>query len=638
MRRSHTLPFLTLLPILLIFSSCTFAEWKAVDNAMLTQWGEKVRPNNVWREYPRPQMKREKWTNLNGLWSYAITKKEDAQPKQWSKQILVPFALETPLSGVGQRLGLDEVIWYQRTFVAEKTNDRTLLNFEGVDYYSQVWVNGQKVGEHKGGNLPFSFDITSAVKAGNNELVMRVLDDTDTLGTYQLRGKQKRDNGGIWYTPSSGIWQTVWLESVPNTYIQGLEFEADMHGTLRLEAKYWGDLKKESRLSVRILEDGKTLKRAERRGTQLELAFPEAQLWSPQSPKLYDLVVELKTPEGKLIDRVGSYAGFRTIEKKKDAKGHWRFALNGQIQFHLGPLDQGWWPDGFLNPPSDEAIVFEMDYLKKAGYNMIRKHKKVEPRRYYYHADRIGFLIWQDQVSGGGGIEEWPMWKKLFMNKEGFKPDLDAYSDWEKIHVWKDEREPLNTSWPQWAHEQYMRELKTMIDTLHNHPSIVVWTTFNEAWGQHRTMEVGKWTKAYDPSRLLNVASGGNFFEVGDIADEHAYPEPAFPVDVPLYDDYIKVVGEFGGHGWSVDGHQWKATDNNWGYGGLPKTIEEYRKRYENSIRTLSQLREQGIAGGIYTQTTDVEIELNGLMTYDRAYIKFPADELSKIHRAYGFK
>jgi beta-galactosidase len=289
----------------------------------------------------------------------------------------------------------------------------------------------------------------------------------------------------------------------------------------------------------------------------------------------------------------------------RDEDGHLRFTLNGEPSFPWGTLDQGWWPDGLLTPPSDAGMAYDVEYLRQAGFNMIRKHIKVEPRRYYYHCDRLGVMVWQDQVSA---IKN-PPWTRL-------KPN------------------PEDAEWSDAEHEQYMIELERMIDTLENHPSIVVWVPFNEAWGQHRTISVGAWTVNRDPSRHVNIASGGNFWPAGHIVDAHAYPQPEFPFDADRYDaDFIKVMGEFGGHGWPVLDHLWDNSRRNWGYGGLPKTVEEYKERYRESIRRLADLKKKGISAGVYTQTTDVEGEINGLLTYDREVSKISATELRQIHR-----
>lgn len=621
-----------------LFSSIALAEnWQPQQGAMLTQWGEKVTPENVWQAYPRPQMVRQNWQNLNGLWQFKTQEKNAPAPQSYNQQILVPFVMESPLSGIGKRLAETDVIWYQKEFEYTPHSGRSLLNFEGCDFNCSVWLNEKMIGQHKGGNLPFSFDVTNAIQSGTNTLVLKVIDDTDSPNTYQLRGKQKRNNKGIWYTPSSGIWHTVWLEQVPTAYIEQLKFVGDMQGELNLTAHLSGSFENNNasannsdsninRLRITVLDNGKIVARTADRGNQIKLKVKNAKLWSPNSPHLYDLTVELLNDNGQVLDTVSSYVGFRSIGKQQDEKGHWRFTLNDEEIFHWGPLDQGWWPDGLLTPPSEAAYLHEMKYLKQAGFNMIRKHKKVEPRRYYYQADKLGFLVWQDHVSGGAGGDEWPKWKRLEFLNGHVKPNPEKKGHWQKPG------DPIDAVWPDWAHEQYMTELKTMIDTLHNHPSIVMWTTFNERWGQHRSMEVGQWTAEYDPTRYLNIASGGNFFPIGDIADQHKYPDPSYPFAIPLYDDYIKVVGEFGGHGWPVEGHQWQTNTKKWGYGGLPKTIDEFQSRYKKSIKILSDLKQKGVAAGVYTQTTDVEIEINGLMTYDRKVNKISTDELSKIH------
>ncbi len=619
---------ITLAVLLLVGLGAHTSNYAPIKDKILSEWAEKVTPENVWQEYPRPQMVRGQWQNLNGLWDYAITLNKIPEPEKWEKNILVPFAIESPLSGVGKRIKAEEVIWYRRSFeLKPKAGERQLLNFEGVDYKCMVWVNGKLAGSHIGGNLPFSFDITPLVKNGTNELKLRVIDGTNDFDLYQLRGKQNRDNNGIWYTPSSGIWAPVWIESVPGTYIKSLKILADMHGQLNAEALVGGESVR-TQLRVTVIDKGKIVAKKQVVANNLLLNLKRTKLWSPSSPFLYDLEVELLSENGSVLDKVSSYAGFRSVGKERDNNGNWQFTLNGKKNFHFGPLDQGWWPGSFLLPPSDEAIVWEMNYLKKAGFNMIRKHKKVEPRRYYYHADRMGFLIWQDQTSGGSGGSEWPKWKKLRALSVGYTTDN---KNW-----WTNESDALDADWPDWAHTLYMNEIKTMIDVLYNHPSVVVWTPFNERWGQHRSMEVGNWVKAYDPSRLLNIASGGNFFEVGDIADEHNYPHPTFPLEIPLYNDYVKVVGEYGGHGWPVEGHIWDTSKRNWGYGGLPKSLDEFVERYTKSTNMLGELKKKGISAGVYTQTTDVEGEINGLVTYDRKVIKIAAEELYKIHKKAG--
>lgn len=570
---------------------------------LVTRWTAAVTPATAWTEYPRPQFVRDSWTNLNGTWDYQVTpRRQQAIPDSWQGTILVPFCLESRLGGVRRPLTDADALWYRRSFTAAPAaGRRTLLNFEAVDYRCRVFVNGQEVGGHTGGNTPFSVDATPAVRDGANELVVRVEDDTEGM---QLRGKQSVSPVGIYYTRVSGIWQTVWLESVPENRLDRIAITTDAaRGTITVRPTVIGAA--DGRLRVRARLDGADVAAANGPASgPVTLTLSEPKLWSPAHPHLYDLELELLAADGTVRDRVTSYAGIRTLGKERDEAGHLRFTLNGRPLFHWGTLDQGWWPDGLLTPPSDAAMRSDIEYLKAAGFNMIRKHVKVEPRRYYAHCDRIGMLVWQDQVSGG--LQ--PAWKMLATDP----PEA----------IWSDD-----------DHAQFMRELDAMVTSLENHPSIVVWTPFNEAWGQHRTLAVGRRLAARDPTRAVNIASGGNFLPGGDIVDFHAYPHPSFPFDAERFRDFIHVVGEFGGHGLPVTGHLWDGGAGNWGYGGLPKDAAEYAARYKESIEKLVALKKQGIAAGVYTQTTDVEAEINGLLTYDRAEAKIPAAHLREIHR-----
>ena len=573
---------------------------------LITNWGKEVTPENAWTQYPRPLMRRDNWTNLNGHWNYAITPVEVKQaPKAWAGKILVPYCLESKLGGVQRLLDATEALWYRRTFkLKKKSSGRNyLLNFEAVDYRCEVFVNGTSVGSHVGGNLPFSFDISEAIRVGDNEIVVRVEDATEA---YQLRGKQVINARGIWYTQVSGIWQTVWLEEVLDDYIEDLKISTSAKAS---SITVTTDTEHDGQIDV-IVKDGEEVVARARGGKEIQVLVPNAKSWTPSNPHLYDIVVSLLDDKGKTMDSVDSYAGIRDVGKVKDAEGHWRFTLNGEIIFHWGPLDQGWWPDGLLTPPSDEAMLFDIEWLKAAGFNMIRKHIKIEPRRYYYHCDRLGMMVWQDHVSGGVG-KAWPTWTRL-------KPN------------------PVDAKWPTKQHKQFMIELDQMITILESHPSIVSWVPFNERWGQHETMNVGKWAIERDPSRIINIASGGNFWPIGDVVDAHKYPHPEFPFEdgkMKRFDKYIKVMGEFGGHGYPVNGHLWDSNRRNWGYGDIPKSESEYKERYITSLKMLNELRGKGIAAGVYTQTTDVEGEINGLMTYDRKVIKIPANELAKLHQ-----
>lgn len=583
----------------LCFPWTATAQWQVPADSMMTRWGRAVTPENAWREYPRPQFRRQaSWKCLNGLWDYAVTT-GDQSPESFQGKILVPFAIEAPLSGVGKLLEPGETLWYRRVLTHQTPkNHRTHLHFEAVDYRCEVMVNGKSVGSHVGSSDPFHFDITDSLQDGENELLVRVVDPT---GGDQTLGKQSLRPKGIYYTRVSGIWQTVWVEDVPARHITMVKMKPRIgEGTLRVLPTLAGPPVDGEHLTITVKDGDQVVGTAD---AALSVAIPSAKLWTPSTPHLYDITMELENARGEVIDRVESYAAMRELGVQRGSAGHLRMTLNGEVIFHYGPLDQGWWPDGLLTPPSDQAMRFDVDYLKQAGFNMIRKHIKVEPRRFYSYCDRIGMLVWQDMPSTGGR----PFWSKLAPN-------------------------PVEDQWPKPQHEQFVKELKAMVANLRNHPSIVMWVPFNERWGQHETVRIGQLMENLDVTRLVNIASGGNFFPVGDVADRHNYPEPMFPFEDRRLNDYVKVVGEFGGHGYVVQGHQWNPDMRNWGYGGLPQTQQEYKDRYKKSFEELMNLRRRGVAAGVYTQTTDVEGEVNGLLTYDREVQKMTAEELSAIH------
>ena len=583
--------------------------WKPVAGKIITQWAADIKAEQPLPEYPRPQLTRKNWANLNGLWQYAIVPKAtvESEPAAFDGNILVPYAVESALSGVGKTVGKDSVLWYKRA--VEVANDlrkgKVLLHFGAVDWQCDVYVNGKKVGSHEGGYDPFSFDISAALKKGKQqEISIRVWDPSDD--GPQPRGKQIKNPHGIWYTPVTGIWQTVWLESVPSTYIAA---------TVQTP-----DIDKQS-LSVKVdienLQPGDVVKVVAYDGQQqvaeqiikgeeeVALTINNPKLWSPANPFLYDLKYTV-TRKGKLIDEAGSYFAMRKISEAPDNNGIKRMLLNNAFVFQYGPLDQGWWPDGLYTAPTDEALKYDVEQTKAMGFNMIRKHVKVEPARWYYHCDKLGMLVWQDMPSGDMGGNKWDM---RVGQVSGKNLDKERSAESEGI---------------------YRTEWKAIMTALHNFPSIVVWVPFNEAWGQFKTKEITEWTMQLDPSRLVNEGSGGNFFGSGHILDIHNYPDPQMPSPEIFGEKQILVLGEFGGLGLPVEGHTWQEKDN-WGYQSF-KNSDELLKRYTGLINDLTPLIPLGLSAAIYTQTTDVEVEINGLMTYDRKVMKMPLEKLKQLH------
>lgn len=581
------------------------SDWKPVPGKIQTAWAEKVSSVNPHAEYPRPQLVRGNWKSLNGLWNYAIKPKQEGKPKSYEGKILVPFAVESSLSGVGRNVGKDSVLWYHTRFSvpASMKGKRVILHLGGVDWEAKISVNGREAGTHQGGNDPFSFDITSLIKGGGRQdLSIRVWDPTDE--GPQPRGKQVRRPEGIWYTPVTGIWQTVWLEAVPETYIQSTKQTPDIDKGLVTVSAQVKNLKSGDRLRISAWDGTKKVAEQElRNGTPANLNIANARLWSPDSPFLYRLQVAV-VRNGKPVDEARSYFAMRKSSMAPDNEGIQRMLLNNKFVFQYGPLDQGWWPDGLYTAPTDEALRFDIEKTKEMGFNMIRKHIKVEPARWYYYCDSIGLLVWQDMPSGDLGNH----WES--------RPGV-AGRGTEK------ERSKKSESY-------YRKEWNAIMDALNNFPSIVVWVPFNEAWGQFKTTEITNWTMQKDPSRLVNSASGGNFFPVGHIIDLHNYPDPAMPRPDLFGSKQALVLGEFGGLGLPVDGHVWQQKDN-WGYQSF-KTADDLLARYSSFMLKMQDLIRSGLSAAVYTQTTDVEIETNGLMTYDRKVIKVPAAKLKSLH------
>ncbi len=583
--------------------SAVSAQWTPAGDRIMTEWGESLDPEKVLAEYPRPIMERSEWKNLNGLWDYAIVGLGEEFPDSPDGKILVPFAVESALSGVGKTVGEDKELIYRTEFQVPSKwkGKRILLNFGAVDWKAEILVNGIKTGSHTGGFTPFSSDITDAlVSKGTNELTVRVWDPTDK--GFQPRGKQVSDPHGIWYTPVTGIWQTVWLEPVPETHIGDLKITPDIDRNTLTVSAIAGCSLDGYKIKVDVFDGEELAGTGESiNGEAVTVQMPaEAKLWSPDSPFLYGLEVTLLHKD-KAVDVVKSYAAMRKFSTVKDADGIMRLALNGKALFQFGPLDQGWWPDGLYTAPSDEALVYDIRKTKELGFNMIRKHIKVEPARWYTWCDRLGIIVWQDMPSGDRN----PEWinKDYFDGKEAVRsPESEAC---------------------------YKKEWKEIMDCLYNYPCIGVWVPFNEAWGQFKTKEIAAWTKSYDPTRLVNSASGGNhYYRCGDILDLHNYPEP----EMYLFDaKRVNVLGEYGGIGYPVEGHLW-TPDRNWGYVQFNSTdavTDEYIKYAE----ILEKMIARGFSAAVYTQTTDVEVEVNGLMTYDRKVVKVDEDRLREVNR-----
>lgn len=599
---------LTCLAIFLAAAPLAAQDWKAAKGPLMTRWAKEVSPDNALPEYPRPQMVRERWQNLNGLWDYAIKPKAAEKPGAFDGKILVPFCAESALSGVMKSVGEENRLWYRRSFKVpedwRRDRQRVLLHFGAVDWRATVWLNGKEVGSHEGGYDPFSFDVTDFLTnepEGDQVLVVGVEDPTEK-GT-QPRGKQLSNPHGIWYTPVTGIWQTVWIEPVPEVRITNVSIESDIvRGIARLTVEATGDATvRVAVLGARAQTGPNASIGAESRKPQSAAGKPNAaielsrlnQRWSPREPWLYEAEVQL-IDGGRILDTVDTYFAMRKIEVAKDDQGVNRLFLNGEPLFQFGPLDQGWWPDGLYTAPTDEALRYDIEVTKQLGFNMARKHVKVEPARWYYWCDKLGLMVWQDMPSGD-----------RYIRPED--PDIERSAESEAI---------------------YRKEWKAIVESLKNHPSIVCWVPFNEGWGQFKTNEILAFTKELDPTRLVDGPSGWSDRGGGDMHDAHRYPGPGmFPVE----SGRASVLGEYGGLGLPLEGHLWKQ-DRNWGYRSF-KNEEELVRAYSNLVRQLPPLIGKGLAAAVYTQTTDVEIEVNGLMSYDRAVIKLPPEKVAAVNK-----
>ncbi len=583
--------------------------WSAVGDKIKTIWTSKITPQNVWQDYPRPQMVRKDWKNLNGLWEYAILHRMPRKmvaPIKYKEKILVPFAIESSLSGVGKELLPVEVLWYRTKFdVSDWQGKEIILHFGAVDYKSTLYINDIEVGTHIGGNDPFSYNITRFINSEESiqELELSVWDPTDT-GT-QPRGKQTLRPRGIWYSAVSGIWQTVWLEAVEKTHINKINTISDID---EQKVKILLDLKNgigNEKYLIKITQDDATVSTQTFDSKEpINIHIPNTKLWSPDHPNLYDIEIDVLR-NGDVLDKITSYFAMRKIAIGLDKNGFTKLFLNNEELFHWGTLDQGWWPDGLLTPPSKEAMVYDMKVLKQLGFNTIRKHIKVEPAIFYHQADELGFLLWQDMPSG-------------FLHNHHPEQHVRPgdKEDWNR---------PIETA------ALFKNEWKNIIDHLKFFPSIVVWVPFNEGMGQFQSKEITDWTMNYDPTRLVNGISGWQDRGVGHFIDLHQYPGPG--MEPPSQNKGRAVVlGEFGGYGLPVVNHMWDNSKKNWGY-RVSKTSESYISDYNEVVYNLHGERARGLAAAIYTQTSDVEIEVNGILTYDRKVTKLPIESTKINHK-----
>ncbi len=586
----------------LLAAMTTMAQWAPAGDKIKTKWAAEVNPQNVLPEYPRPILQRAEWQNLNGLWDYAILDKGKVEPAQYDGQILVPFCVESSLSGVQKEVNEKQELWYHREFTvpANWKGKHIMLNFGAVDWQADVYVNDIMIGTHRGGYAGFSFDITPYLnKKGSQKLVVRVWDPTDA--GYQPIGKQTRNPRSIWYTAVTGIWQTVWIEPVDVNHFTNIQSVADIdNGVLELSAKTVCSRNHDVVEAV-VLDGGKEVARGKAVANgPMRLSIPDAKLWTPETPFLYTIKLTLSR-DGKVIDQAESYAAMRKISTARDANGIMRLQLNNKDYFQYGPLDQGWFPDGLYTAPTDEALLYDIVMTKKLGFNMIRKHVKVEPDRWYYHCDREGVVVWQDMPSGDYGNE------------------------WEP-HVYGGGTDKARSMQ---SKENYYNEWKEIMALCSQHPCVVIWTPFNEAWGQFETEQVVAWTHQQDPSRLINPASGGNHRNCGDILDLHNYPGPSMFLTDP---SRVNVLGEYGGIGYAMEGHLWW-DKRNWGYIQF-KSKDEVTNEYVKYAEQLKDFARRGFSAAVYTQTTDCEGEVNGLMTYDRAEVKGDIDRVKAANEA----
>ncbi len=590
-------------------------EWKPKGDKIKTIFSEKVDPNNPLPEYPRPNLIRESWLNLNGLWDYTITDISNTEiPNSFPEKILVPFPLESSLSGVMKQLTEKQILWYYKKFkipkdwIIKEENDKKknkiIINFGAIDWSSEIYINNKLVGNHIGGYTPFNFDITDYLTYEEETLIVKVIDPTDK--GYQPIGKQNLRPGFIFYTPVSGIWQTVWIEPVNSeNYIKSINYVTDID---KGDVTFIFNCCENDKIDIEIYDnDNKELilKSNGECNKNILINIPNCNLWSPSNPYLYILKVNL-IKNDKILDSIKSYFALRKISYSKDEKGINRIELNNKKIFCLGLLDQGWWPDGLYTAPTDEALQYDIIKTKQLNYNTIRKHVKVESARWYYHCDKIGILVWQDMVSGDLG----PFYLFTWKPKE-----IGGGSDRPRTQI---------------SIENYKKEYEDIINFTKNFPCVIMYIPFNEGWGQFNTEEITQFTKdklINCDNKLINSASGGNHRNCGDILDLHNYPEPKmFLKD----ENKINILGEYGGVGNEVENHVWN--DKCWAY-IKKRNGEEVTSDYVKYGNMLIDLINDGFSAAIYTQTTDCEVEINGLMTYDRKVLKVDEEKIKEINK-----
>lgn len=579
-------------------------------NKLKTRWTDIVNTQCPLPEYPRPQLVRSDWQCLNGKFEFTVTGKTDEIPQSFDEEIIVPFSPETYLSGIERTIQPDDYLWYRKKFILDDCFEgkRAILHFEAVDWRCMVFFNGKPIGTHQGGYLPFSFDVTTYLREGYNELVVRAYDPTET--GWQDRGKQTRKSKGFWYTATSGIWQTVWLEPVAEQHIEELRLTPNIdNSSVRLRTF----LSKKSDCILRaIIKKGDSLVFAGKIDTDETVKLKDVCLWSPEDPFLYDIVVAVCDEDGGICDVVTSYFGMRKFSIGYDEKAVPKLFLNNKPYFQTGLLDQGYWPDGGMTPPCDEAMIYDIKKMKELGFNMLRKHIKIEPRRWYYHCDRLGMIVWQDMVCGA---------KRIDMLLVGVLPNLFIRRIPDKFHKWYG----VDSEECRIEHE------KAVFDTighLYNCTSVGCWVPFNEAWGQFDARRIGEAVKEYDPSRIVDHASGWHDQKGPELKSVHQYILPFIP---PIKDGRPLVLSEFGGYSRIIENHVWNR-EKSFGY-VMFKTKQSLTKAYKNLFKTqiLPNVK-RGLSAAVYTQVSDVEFEVNGLLTYDREMLKIDAEVIKEIN------